>query len=132
MCKIYHIKGNSRSQSSEDELFPNTTAEYQLAHRKKHRHLQIYSLQKVLSSQCVVRWHSFNNNNKIPPLQTKQVFQTSSYFNDEEPGLAQCKFVYITSETAYQLRYRSSYYNRKESFCPGHGPIGWSSEPWRG
>lgn len=40
MCRIDHVKGDSRSQSSEGELFLKTTAKYQLARLKKCSHLQ--------------------------------------------------------------------------------------------
>lgn len=80
MCRIDHVKDDSRSQSSEGELFPKTTAKYQLARLKKCSHLQnLFSTASSLPKVFFSAIHSATTK-KILPSQTKQFFQTSSYF----------------------------------------------------
>lgn len=82
MCRIDHIKGDSRSQSSEGELFLKTAAKYQLARLKKCSHLQnLFSRASSLPKVFFSAIHSTTTTTKkIFPLQTKQSFRTGSYF----------------------------------------------------
>lgn len=82
MYRTDHIKGDSRSQSSEGELFLKTASKYQLTRLKKRSHLQnLFSTASSLPKVFLSAVHSAATTTKILPSYTQQSLQTSSYFS---------------------------------------------------
>lgn len=135
MCRIDHAKDDSRSQSSEGELFPKTTAKYQLARLKNCSHLQnlfstASSLPKVFFSaihSATTKKSSLHKQNSSFKLVPTSVVKTLDWHNaslftsyHKQHSYSDVYLLIITIDIT------------KKSVCPRHGAVGLLSEHWRG